>query len=353
MRRDSGEWEVSNGRTLKIVEVELQCVGHADGFDDLPDNKLCINAQNEYRRTKYKVLKVRPTGTMASAVSTRVAAVSLVGIDGANLSALSEGDEFWAYQTGATGNYAVTLVHNEDDRCPDTETGTVFKFVVKTSEPDTSAGIAGAGTWGNYWVHQQASSSNVKVAADLKIRRFAWIETDPSGEYSNYVKAKLKVSETWSDNPAGMGLFIYNQDLRVNSITVGVSYGLIIRRGVPYPYEEMSLFKGEVRIKGPSDSTWAISPTSQAKLNTGHLWPWQFSKTISIATGTSVTTWVNCFKVGDPNSKAEAQSRATVSGAYVGPGSKHITIGHAEFDKVVEVEEDMSFGFEITGSSCP
>jgi hypothetical protein len=138
----------------------------------------------------------------------------------------------------------------------------------------------------------------------------------------------------------------------VNEITVGLSFGLIVRLGVPYPYEEMSLFKGEVRIKGPTDANWAVSPTSQAELNTSDLLPWVFYDDISIATPASKTTFINCFKVGDSTSRAEARSRASVSGSYSGPDDDHDSGGYAEFEKVVEVEEDTSFDFEITGSSC-
>ena len=68
----------------------------------LADERICINAQDCYKKTKWKAKTVRPSGTTASVSSTGTP-VTLSPEGGASLSALSEGEEFWVEETGETG----------------------------------------------------------------------------------------------------------------------------------------------------------------------------------------------------------------------------------------------------------
>ncbi|MHC4337115.1 MAG: hypothetical protein ACYSTG_04095 [Planctomycetota bacterium] len=180
---------------IKVVEVELECVGHPAGFTLLPDKKLCSNAQPEYGKTKWKAKKVRPSGTTATVTAS--GPVSLTGI-GCSLTALSQGDEFWVQAAaGGSGSYQLTLTHNDYGSCPDTDGDTVFKFEFEWEKTNSSGSTCGDGVkdedLGMVWAKKNTLPVKNQNGAQIKWFYDLKVVTQPSGQYSGKVGAKADV----------------------------------------------------------------------------------------------------------------------------------------------------------------
>jgi len=201
MHRVGGEWCASDTRTLKVVKVELECVGHPDGCTALADERICINAQDCYKKTKWKATEVKPSGTTAAVSSTGTAAVTFAGIDGSVPSALSEGDEFWVIEAGETGDYEITLTHNDYGDCPDTFSDYVFEFKLHywndnsmSDHTDYAAVDEDFGAGQAYHWACPASQEGIQHSAWVRWYYKMKVLTDPASAYGGNVKAKAQLT---------------------------------------------------------------------------------------------------------------------------------------------------------------
>ena len=349
--------------TVINVDLENIPVSHSPNPDLDDPKRMCNNAQAEYKKVKYRAT-VKPDTTTAkvySAAAASQASVTFQGItSGFNADAVKDGDEFWVVSGGSVGLYNIVLIHNltpisDPNPCWTYAEDYVFKLVVEVGATSTSPGVTGNGTGGDYFVTQTANIGGLAHAADQEIRRFAWLVTEPAGKYSEYASAKLKVVETFQDRSTGYGLKIFNDVLpRTGDINFSLTYGIVTVALPPISDEQdMSVFKGEVRIKGPNDTSFVDAPTAQTQIKTSDLGFFQFTKIQPITTSSSKTTHINHYKVGDATSRLEAQSRATVSGGYIGgeSGLLHGSWGDVKFNKVVEVIVDSDI--ELTTAATP
>jgi hypothetical protein len=146
----------------------------AGNSPDLDAGQICINAQSQYNRAKYKAF-VWPFGTTASvgvAAGSSVTDLTFDGIDGADTSALEYGDEFWVIGDEQVGDYEITLTHNACSDAKDTDGDTVFKFEVQQgslSGLDISVAVHGT-----YPYYDYAPGTGSDSASDSRTRDF-WV----------------------------------------------------------------------------------------------------------------------------------------------------------------------------------
>lgn len=224
LKREGGEWCVSNGRTMKIVEVELECVCHPSGCTLLPCKRLCTNAQDCYKKTKWKAKKVKPAGTTATVSGS---GVSLTGI-GCSLTALSEGDEFWVEAGGSTGIYSLTLRHNDRPLCSFFDMEVVFKFEFDYWKYDDTGGTAGGGSKDEAagtvsapkTTPPDGQSSGAHVVWFYKTK----VTTVPSGAYAGKVKAEGEVT---LDLDGTITIWCDDYDNTMLAFAITAHYGII------------------------------------------------------------------------------------------------------------------------------
>ena len=237
MQRDGGEWESDTATAqIKVVEVELEFVGRGDASCTLLSaRKLCTNAQNCYKKTKWKAKKVRPSGTTASLSSTGVAAVTFSSdVPGWSQTAVSEGDMFWVEKTGTTGNYQITLTHNDYGNCPDTDGDIVFEFEFEFNKYDaTGASTPPEAMYDEAGRYVSASKTappiGLEVGAWLREDHKMKVVTNPTGAYSGNVNAKADITFKTDGH-----ITIYKPQLPANwdSPSVTLDFGII---SVTYP----------------------------------------------------------------------------------------------------------------------
>lgn len=235
MHREGGEWECDTAAAqIKLVEVELECVGHPAGFTLLPDKRLCSNAQPEYGKTKWRAKKVRPSGTTATVTAS--GPVSLTGI-GCSLTALSEGDEFWVQAAaGGSTSYQLTLTQNDYGNCSHTDGDSVFKFKFDWPKVNSSSGIGGGGSVDEDAGSVDASKTEAPPAAGVQNAGYVrWryevkVVTEPSGSYSGNVEAKASIT---FETDGQMQITNYAPPLNWEGASIGVNF-VIITVNVPF-----------------------------------------------------------------------------------------------------------------------
>jgi len=235
MKREGGEWCQSNGRTLRVVEVELECLGHDGGCYYLEDEKVCMNAQDCYKKTRWRAVKVRPVSTTDSdATVSATGPVGLVPIGGANLSELTEGDEFYVWAGAEPGGYELTLLHNKDSGCPDVKGGAAFKFKFDWTKINSSSGTGGGGA-----VNESAGSvdarkdveppaAGVQNAGYVRWHYEVRVLAEPS-VYSGNVLAKASVT---FNTEGKMKITNYCPPLNWKGAAIGVNFAGILSASV-------------------------------------------------------------------------------------------------------------------------
>jgi hypothetical protein len=144
-----------------------------------------------YKRTKYSAV-VEPTyvdGVPTTASATVVSGscdVSLQGINGANLNALQNGDEFWVVAGSQTGDYQIKLTCNSCSNATDIGGENVFEFQVQQdSLASFDLKVATYGTYPNY--EYNPSGGNYSYQPQNTVTRDYWVDA-VGGTYSGKVK---------------------------------------------------------------------------------------------------------------------------------------------------------------------
>jgi len=229
MQRDGGEWETDTATAgIKVIEVEMDCLGHPSGFDDLDDDKVCTNAQSEYGKTKFEVTKIEPSGNANVSAS----GVSLTPIGGASLGNLNVGDQFWAVASGSTGVKTITLEHNDDTcgNCQYEEDVTGFEFKFDWTKINSSSGTGGGGTINETEGSVDAKKASEPPAAGIQNAGYVrWkyelkVITEPSGSYSGNVDAKASVT---FDTDGEMKITNYAPPVGWKGFAISVNFGIV------------------------------------------------------------------------------------------------------------------------------
>jgi hypothetical protein len=118
-------WDTAT-RDIRVLEVGLEAIATGN-TPDLENGRMCFNAQEEYKKAKWKAI-VKGDGT-ARVSSTGDVSVGFAGIDGSDPSALADGDEFWVNSPSEPGTYEITIVHNDLSACTGSDGELVFRFV--------------------------------------------------------------------------------------------------------------------------------------------------------------------------------------------------------------------------------
>ena len=178
----------SDTDTVRMIKVELETVKITDTNDayyrdvDIGDARICLNAQEEYKRVKYRAT-VLPTGTQAAVTSTGDATVIFAGIDGSDPHNLENGHEFYVVEDGETGTYEITLTHDDLSICTATAGNEVFELYLHLGNIDTNGSspadsqVPDIGSWMNC---SDDGSKN-----EFTYQRKTEVKTDPLGNHDN------------------------------------------------------------------------------------------------------------------------------------------------------------------------
>ena len=137
----------SDTMTLKVVNVGLQKISGLRSPALADAGRICLNAQDEYKKAKFKAT-VKPEGTTAKVSSTGYDAnVNVSGASsGVDTNNLMNGDEIWVEEAGETGTYEITLEHKDCSDSTDTYSETVFEFEFDHQKVNSSSSWSSGGT---------------------------------------------------------------------------------------------------------------------------------------------------------------------------------------------------------------
>lgn len=192
-------------RTIRVLGVDLEAIA-AGNTPDLVYGRMCFNAQDDYKKAKWKAI-VKGGGT-AAVSSTGTVSVSFSGEEDSDTSALNDGDKFWVNSPSATGTYEITITHNDLAACTATDDEKVFEFDFgwgREFDNDSSGSTGGSGT---AFIDETAKTVRTTALEDSTpgMNEGAWISigyelevmTQPeiSGMYDGNVRARAKVTLT-------------------------------------------------------------------------------------------------------------------------------------------------------------
>lgn len=186
-----------DSQTVDVLEVDLAKLP-AGNSPDLPPSKICLNAQLCYIKAKWKAI-VKGGGT-AHVTSTGTVAVTFQGINGSNPASLSNNDEFWAIgDLGlGPGSYAITITHNTQPLCEDSDTDDIFIFEYDWTKTNESGAIVNDGTKdevaGSVSAPKDTNPGDSTNAAEVYWYYDLKIVTNPAGAYGGNVQAKAEVT---------------------------------------------------------------------------------------------------------------------------------------------------------------
>jgi hypothetical protein len=182
---------------FKIYEVHFGPVS-AGNNPDLPAGRICVNAQPQYKKAKYRVTQVLPDGSARVTVApgSSVTDITFEGINGANVNALVSGDEFWAIGNEQYGDYALKLVHNSCSDAQEIKGDSAFKFCIYRGDtiPWLEAKIA---SWGTYetWDYKDGHYVNYSQSHQASNVKNVYIFTE-GGDYEGNVKVSARAVAT-------------------------------------------------------------------------------------------------------------------------------------------------------------
>jgi len=124
---------LSDSAELTVVQVDLvkapvQAYTEPDIFPNV-----CRNAQDDYKMAKWKAV-VKPAGTTANVYQWGggwQAEIKLTAIGDADLTAMTDEQEFWVETIGQSGIYEIGIRHNDKYSCSVDKDGKVFSFDLK------------------------------------------------------------------------------------------------------------------------------------------------------------------------------------------------------------------------------
>jgi hypothetical protein len=182
---------------FKIYEVHFHAVS-AGNVPDLPPGRICVNAQSQYKRARYRVTQVLPDGTARVAVApgSSVTDITFEGINGANVNALVSGDEFWAVGDEQVGSYLLKLTHNDCAEAQETQGDSAFKFCIYRGDtiPFLEAKIASYGTY-ETWAYKDGHYVNYGQGQQASNVKSVYIFTE-GGDYEGNVRVNARAVAT-------------------------------------------------------------------------------------------------------------------------------------------------------------
>lgn len=219
-----------DSQTVDVLEVDLEKLP-AGCSPDLPPGRICINAQDCYKKAKWKAI-IKGGGT-AHVTSTGPAAVTFQGINGSNPASLSNNDKFWAVGGTEIGGYAITITHNDLSNCENSDDEKVFKFKfddpVKTDDNGAVFPAGGEATRSDPggWVDGPKTQAPVATDSAGFVEWFYDLKviTDPIDLYSGNVQAKANVT---FESDGRMRIYCYPRPLLFyDCIGISVSWGIV------------------------------------------------------------------------------------------------------------------------------
>jgi hypothetical protein len=217
---------------IVVLKVDLEPVA-AGNTPDLTDGRICINAQTEYKKAKWKAV-VKPSGT--ATVTPVSGGVTVTGGAG-----LSDGDTFWVEGGTTVGDYEIKITHDSLATCTATASEKVFTFVKEeTYNPkNITEDYVSVGSTTNYPPSYNPPTRNVDNCtsssvdfetiaglhlaqgngADFTVRLSGdfGVTTEPAGVYAGEVKATLECvssgSMTATGEPSGVAYYPLHLDV--------------------------------------------------------------------------------------------------------------------------------------------
>jgi hypothetical protein len=204
--------------------------------------------------------------------------------------------------------------------------GKVFEFTAVESTTSYSPATTGDATISSNDDISFDSGNNygTKHAGDVETKKYLHFSTDPAGCYDSYLKAKITGTQSFDSEHQDptYGIYVFRDALQAGDLSISLSFGIVSVSQADTDEEGgWASWRGQVRIKGPTDTEWRETPTAQRNVKSSNIsWMsggWDFT---DISTTSEVTTHVNHFKVGDSSSRVEARSRHSSSGAAANSG---------------------------------
>ena len=324
---DSSDYKIVKARcgdddVWKTLEVLVCDVGLQSITSRSPSleykGRICLNAQDEYKKAKFEVT-VKPEGTTAAVTQDDGASDADITL---SKTTLQDGDTFLVEQNGETGKYVIEHEHNGCSDCTDTYSETVFEFELKETNTQYSPASTGQGGVSNDHKIEFGVNNTygVKHAADVQTKTYAYFITNPSGVYSQYVKAKLRATQSFKSTSGGTaqyGAYVFRDNLAGADLSISLNFGLIsVTVSDTNDVGAWAAWKGNIKLKGPDENKWRKSPVSQTNAQSENI-PYISGghDIIDISTTSGVTNFVNHYHVGDSSSRAEVRSKHSCSGA--------------------------------------
>ena len=202
---------------VTVVAVDLQAVPVTDQTDpyyrdvDIGYARICLNAQEEYKRTKY-CATVLPEGTRAAVTSTGNATVAFAGIEGSDPDNLEDGDEFYVVEDGETGTYEITLTHHDLPTCTATAVGVAFDINLSLHPNVSKGGTSSAHTGTLPDINDWLACSNDGSKNTIYYERDTEIKTNPTGQFTGFdVRGTLRTCCTYEQRAEYLGRTAKNQ----------------------------------------------------------------------------------------------------------------------------------------------
>jgi len=361
-----GEYDVEIGLAtfddaITVCSVDLVPIS-VPRDPDLEPGRICRNGGATWAWAWWNAV-VKPAGTTATVTvksgPVKIKKSGAPGPAGNSVSGIEDGDTIAAFcdysVTPGIGPYVLTITHDDLYTCTADKGENVFRIVLATSGVDTSPATTGNAGTGNYYVWQNSTTPHIQNAADLDCKRYFWLVTEPAGMYDNYCKAKVKESQKFENRAGTYGVMIFNDLLnRTGDISCGLNFGLVTVGAPPYSDEqEISAFKGDIRIQGPNDTSPRSAPTALTVAKTSELGMLQWTLAKPIGTTSTATTPTNHYKVGDSSSRGEAHSQITVTGAIRYNSVVEESKGDVNLEAGKVVHLEISGALELTSSSAP
>jgi hypothetical protein len=241
--------------------------------------------------------------------------------------------------------------------CEATQSITVYNINMTLGDIDVCPGTIGH-AYAVRWISwcEVNGWAGMQNAADLECVRYAWFSDDPGGAYNSYVKAKLKISQTFqSDGIMGdelYGIYIFDDSNRIGDLNVTINFGVIWIGLPPFPDEqEISAFKGEIAIKGPNTG-WKTAPTGQVSAKTSELGFFQHTLIKGVADSPDKISELDHYQVGNSLSRASATLHSSVSAATYATGAQNAGADVKLKDNEIMVITN-TIALELTNQSTP
>jgi hypothetical protein len=200
-----------------VVKVDLTPIP-AGNTPELADGRICLNAQPQYKKAKWKAT-VLPNGTTATVIPVSPGTVTVISGAG-----LANGATFWVEGQTTGGDYQIKITHDALSTCTDTDGEKCFRFVLKKSAEAVLGEVKKASHGGHdAWDYSPGSAGLSEQGSDGHFCE-VWPVTEPTACYADKVESEFVARELSEFGPVANGEIarnhLFNDISGVLSVTI-------------------------------------------------------------------------------------------------------------------------------------